>query len=151
MKRILFVLLTLVVFSCNEEKSEETSAYEIEMFSWFTDNYESIQKVSDTKRSDVWYLYFDDQLTCETCKMRILSQVREEKSIIILTSFSNENLLKAFKGAYRLDNRIINFPDNRRKLKVPFLFQIDGDRFYNWTIFNNENLEDDLVDFMVDQ
>jgi len=151
MKKLLFVVVSLIFLSCNEKKNEEISAYENGMFVWFTKNYEQIQKVSSINRSDVWYLYFDDELTCETCKLRILSQVKDEESIIILTSFSNENLLNAFKTAHRLDNRIINLPDNRSKLSVPFLFQIDGNRFYNWTILNDEKLESDLVNYMVEQ
>lgn len=130
------VFLSLSQLGCKFEVEETNYDYENEIYSWYSKEYKTL-KESGGK----FFLYFDDQLTCITCKLTILSKVREESQIWIITRFESKSEINAFKQTYKLENPILNLPsDQRNQLGIPFLFKMMDISMKDLLILKDEEL-----------
>lgn len=134
---LMVLLLTAMLFyHCKVEISEEVDEYSLEIYRWFSQDYGKLQETGGT-----WFLYFDDRLTCSTCKLDILSQARREPNLWLITRFDTDAKLLPFKRSYKLENRILNIkPDPNHRLSNPFLFQMDEKTIKDLTILNEDVL-----------
>lgn len=136
----LFILSILIFSSCEIKVQEKKNEYTNLIYSWFVINYPELEIVTSIEKEDIWYLFFDDKITCDTCKLEILSKVRNNKSVIIITNFGNERHLEQFKKNYKLKNNIINLTSINNNLSIPFFFKLDGNRMYELHILDDEFL-----------
>lgn len=133
-----FLALFIMVFfiQCRVEIKQGTDDYTITIYRWFSQDFKKLQETGGE-----WFLYFDAQLTCNTCKLDILSKIREGSNLWVVTRFDSDIKLDAFKKAYKLDNKILNLaPDQKNQLGIPFLFQLDGKTMKDLVILDDETL-----------
>ena len=110
--------------------------YSMDIYRWFSKDYKKIQDSGGE-----WYLYFDDQITCNTCKLDILSKVKNQSNLWLITRFESNAKLDAFKKAYKLQNRIINLDPNQNfNLHTPFIFHLEEKSLKDLVILNDEEL-----------
>ena len=134
---VLFGLLSNL--GCKFEVKEVYDDYSRDIYSWYAKDYKELQKSSGK-----FFLYFDDQLTCTTCKLTVLSEIRNESNIWIITRFDTELELNAFKQTYKLENQILNLSSTRKhELGIPFLFQMEGRSMKDLIILDDKKLSND--------
>ena len=126
------------ILGCQPDKIDINDEYTQGILTWYANDYQIIQKSEGD-----WFLYFDDKIVCQTCKLPILSQIKEFPSISIITRFDSEIELRAFRQAYKLDNQIINLSGNSRfVLGIPFLFQKEGKSLKSLIILRADSLNE---------
>lgn len=136
--KIILVSVFLFNFGCKFETTTYTNEYTDDIYRWYSKDYKEIEKTGGK-----YFLYFDDQLTCNTCKLPILSEVRNEPDIWIITRFDTELEFNAFKKAYKLENPILNLTSVRRhELGTPFLFELKDISMKEPFILDDEKLSD---------
>lgn len=139
-KIIIISICSLVIFiinSCKLSIKDKDSEYKTNIYRWFSKNVDYLDFIESQ-----WILYFDDLLTCKTCKLDILSKIKSNDEIVVITRFSEDLDVKIFKETYSLTNLIINIePDTSENLNVPFLFLKEDRTMKNLIILNDEKLE----------
>jgi hypothetical protein len=135
--KVLLTFFVLAFFSqCKVEVNQGVDDYSMDIYRWFSEDYKKLQDSGGE-----WYLYFDDQITCNTCKLDILSKVKNESNLWLITRFESNAKLEAFKSAYKLQNRIINLDPNQNfNLHTPFIFHLDGNSLKDLVILKDEEL-----------
>ena len=137
-KIIILIILILVNTSCQVSIEDKNSEYKTNIYRWFAKNHHQIEF-----EKSQWMLYFDDLLTCKACKLDILSKIKSNKDIVIITRFSENIEVNMFRESYSLNNLIINVrPNPSEKLSVPFLFLKEGKTMKNLLILNDDELEE---------
>jgi hypothetical protein len=107
-----------------------------------SDLYEQLNKKSESLKSDTWFLYFDEELVCDTCKLQILNAVKDMDNVVLLTHFGNEVKVELFKSAYKLNNIVFDGISKKgTSLSIPFLFRSRDKSMYALTIIDEEFLE----------
>ena len=132
------MVFSVVLFfpQCQVKVNQGTDDYSLNIYRWFSEDYKKLQDSGGE-----WYLYFDDQKTCNTCKLDILNKVKSESNLWLITRFESNAKLEAFKKAYKLQNRIINLdPDQNFNLHTPFIFHLEGKSLKDLVILNDEEL-----------
>ncbi|MGY6560238.1 MAG: hypothetical protein ACXIT9_13245 [Nitritalea sp.] len=137
---VLYFIFVLLLISC-ERGPQNDAAYTQKIYSWFASYYEQIDVNVSENSKEVWYLYFDDALTCQTCKLEILSTVRENTAVHVIMNFEDERHLNAFKKAYQLQNDVFNVHSKAVALPTPFLFRLDGLRMYDLHVLDDNFLK----------
>lgn len=141
MRAGIILILILIVASCGKERNEG-GEYGGKVLSWFNKGFKenSVLELNE----DIFYLYYNDAATCETCKLQLFEMLKSRSDLMILTSFENDIEVSFFKEAYKIENEVINYPGFRDNILVyPFLFQTkNGSSFHNIYIFNDENLNE---------
>jgi len=140
-KNKILLLFTFIVLlnSCKQAEPEEITPYQSEIFK-FISNHNAIIKDFTKDNDQNIFLYYDHKLTCQTCIMDLMEIMKAYPQIPIISNFDKEKESRFFKEAYKLKNHILNIDTQSLHLPIPFIFQVDKDRFYNIMI-----LEDALI------
>lgn len=140
------IMILLILSSCNVRFSDVNSEYRDEVWIWVINNGQAIYRQIEKDPKDYWFLYFDDALTCDACKLDILSQVRDKESVIIITNFSNETHVEAFKMAYKLNNELVNIPSQSDNFSLPFLFRFSSNTVEHTNIIDKHFLKYESIE-----
>lgn len=140
------IIIILLISSCNVRFSDVHSEYRTEIVLWLFENGGEIYQQIKKDPKDYWFLYFDDALTCDACKMDILSQVRDKESVIIITNFSNDVHVEAFKKAYKLTNKLVNIPSQSDNFSLPFLFKFTSNKAEHINILDKHYLHYESIE-----
>jgi hypothetical protein len=136
---LLFLLFTYAVLlnGCNQAEHEEATPYQREIYKFVANHHTSVKDFSKDDDRNL-FLYYDHKLTCQTCIMDLMEIIKAYPQIPIISNFDSEKEAGFFKEAYKLKNLIINIDTQSQHLPVPFIFEVDKDRFFNIMIFDDE-------------
>lgn len=147
-RRINFFLVTFLIltFSCKMRVEEKYPDYKKQIYSWFAAN--SIFLEGENFK---WFLYFDDKLSCNVCKLEILSKVNSNPEVAIITRFDSDFEKQAFVQTYHLKNKIVNIKPGQSEweLSIPFIFHKEKNGMLRLTLLEDELLaESDWTEFL---
>lgn len=144
MRLFVFILFTALVVSCGRTRNHG-GEYGTKVLSWMSTK--TLEKSSISLSKDKFYLYFNDEATCDTCKLQIINSIKDRQNVAILTSFENPEEVELFKEGYKITNEVINKADFQSKeLRHPFIFQSDsGKIYYNIFILEGESMDKNHV------
>ena len=140
------IIFILLISSCNVRFSDVHSEYRTEIALWLFKNGGEIYQQIEKDPKNYWFLYFDDALTCDACKLDILSQVRDKESIIIITNFSKKTHVEAFRKAYKLTNELVNIPSQSDNFSLPFLFRFTSNKAEHINIIDKSFLKYESIE-----
>lgn len=144
LSKLIYIILTgtFLLTSCKLEDKNIITPYQNAIYTWYSSQYEQLNKKSESLKSDTWFLYFDEELVCDTCKLQILNAVKDMDNVVLLTHFGNEVKVELFKSTYKLNNIVFDGISKKgTSLSIPFLFRSRDKSMYALTIIDEEFLE----------
>lgn len=143
--RVYIILICVLFFSSCGKKINDGGEYGGKVLVWFSKGFNG--SLVPELNENTFYLYYNDRVTCETCKVKLFEIIKERNDLVILTSFDSATEVSFFKEAYKIDTEVINSTEFRNNsLIYPFLFQTeDGLLFRNIYVFNDENLNENSL------
>lgn len=140
------IIFILLISSCNVRFSDVHSEYRTEIAIWLFKNGGEIYQQIEKDPKDYWFLYFDDALTCDACKLDILSQVRDKETVIIITNFSNDVHVESFKKTYKLTKELVNISSQSDNFSLPFLFRFSSNKAEHINIIDKSFLKYESIE-----
>ncbi|UJP66649.1 hypothetical protein [Mongoliitalea daihaiensis] len=141
-KLIKLSFLIFLFTGCQVDNRHVNEAYEKSIYAWYSSYYRTIQDFYSESKEEVWVLFFDYEKVCDTCKLEILTQVRERPNVLVLTNFRNEIKSSLFKRTYKLENIVLDgLVNSDDYFPTPFIFLMKDKSMYQLTILEEEALK----------